>query len=199
MLTDEEKIQVDELLYDFIIVRDNDGNVFFYNKALFEKQPIWSTYDKYGQQLGHEYAGDNHPCNLYSELGAMWSEFVDENSANEDWDYDAELKKFVDENAGEIVLLSCIANTYHDGRNWQTRILQSDNPNISCSFAEVLCGDEAEKYATIVVIAENDSNFTRCQGVLLTSIIVSGVEYNINKESQWIGTQETYCIQETEL
>lgn len=179
MLTDEEKVQVNELLHDYLIVKEEDGTVCFYNRELFEEQTLWSTFDRYGQKVGHEDAGDNHPENGYSELGAMWSKLVTENVTNEDWDYDAELEKFIDEHEDEIELLTCIAHTFHNGNNWQTWILQSDNPNFHCSFDNILEGEEAEKYAAIVVMAENDNNFTRYQGYMHTSIVVSGVEYNV--------------------
>lgn len=87
---------------------END-TVFAIDKDNFKEMPLAETYDRYGQLVGHESAGDYHPDNQYAD-------FVEGDTP---------------------VLTMCEAYNYWNGHNWQSIITECGDMEDACSHSVV--------------------------------------------------------------
>lgn len=83
-------------MYYFLKERCSDTEtVFAVAKESFKYLPLAETYDRYGQLVGHENAGDYHPDNPYSDFTE----------------------------GDDPVLTMCEAYNYWDGNNWRSIVI----------------------------------------------------------------------------
>lgn len=80
---------------------------------------VFETYDFFGQQVGHEAAGDTHPENPYSdELRDKYKEMYPTEQPEE-------LEAFCEEFADQIWIAQCQGLNFWNGNNWQTIITEA--------------------------------------------------------------------------
>ena len=140
--------QVAQFVKDNYFLKSEGGEVFIVAKDKFERVNYADTYDRFGQRIGHEQAGDNHVRNCYSELGERYlavvndhkdyyeeeweeatkewhSKYLDADSKNsfQDW-LAAEMQELY---ASEEAINTCLAYDYWDGHNWQSVVIPSSD------------------------------------------------------------------------
>lgn len=141
---------------NLIVIRkkeSEDGRMFIADRDDFEWQNLSECYDKFGQQIGEENAGDYCLENCYctdlrdkflNDLKAAGFE-VDENSDIDDFtdSEDEKLKKFIeawkDENESYT---EALVYNFWNGHNWQSIIISCDSDE-SVNYEEIE-GKEAE-------------------------------------------------------
>lgn len=132
----------------------SDGPETFYAipESKIENLEVWSTYDQFGQIIGHENAGDYHFDNSYCDLLIVdckkaisekfgidvekitivnmgGSDFIIEPGDGEEHGFnESQVNKFIEEFRKENESLTmCKGFSYWDGHNWKTVITEIDN------------------------------------------------------------------------